>query len=95
MTLSVNDIKRNDIAEVRFKSIGKAAERLLSPLTTYYSQVLERRITTRQTALLLNAQTAFFITVFPASAPLLVRTACVIWLISALLKCRKALRTSC
>lgn len=59
-------------------------------LATYYSRVLERRISCRQTWLLLNAQLAFFLTVF-TSCSLMLRTICLIWLVLALLQCKTAL----
>lgn len=67
-----------------------ALTRMTAQLTRYYSQVLGIKLTNRQTLLLLNAQTAFFLTVFPVGCPVLLRYACAGWLISALLKCRNS-----
>ncbi|MBR1688813.1 MAG: hypothetical protein IJ710_09875 [Prevotella sp.] len=60
-------------------------------LSNYYSQLLERRINIRQTLALVNAQVAFFLAVFPMESPIFIRFACLAWLVSALLKCKKEL----
>ena len=43
----------------------------------------------RQTLKLLNAQAAFFLTVFPVDCPLALRAACLAWLVAALGGCRR------
>lgn len=63
----------------------------VAKLAEYYSQCLDRRINTRQTWLLLNAQAAFFMAVFPVSAPFMLRVVCAAWLIHALLLCKNNL----
>ena len=68
------------------------AEQPVAALANYYSQVLERHVSYRQTWLLLNAQLAFFLTVFSACG-LLLRMACILWLVSALLQCKAAFAT--
>lgn len=60
-------------------------------LRKYYSAVLERKISMRQTLLLLQAQAAFVMAVFPAAGPLLLRAAFCGWFAYAVLLCRKAL----
>lgn len=64
----------------------------LSSLTNYYSRVLEQPLNNRQTLLLLNAQLAFLMAVFPVECPLLLRLGFLAWLGSALLKCREVMR---
>lgn len=59
-------------------------------LRRYYTQVMEREVTLRQTGLLINAQLAFATTVFPVEAPLTARIICCTWLLHALLKCKQA-----
>ena len=66
------------------------AERPLMGLTRYYSDVLERQLSTRQTLLLLNAQLAFLMTVFP-SMSFVLRILCLTWLVGAVVKCRRNL----
>ncbi len=66
-------------------------ERPLTELTHYYSDVLERRLSTRQTLHLLNAQLAFLATVFPSMSVVL-RILCLAWLVGAVLRCRESLR---
>ena len=60
-------------------------------LRAYYSRVLQRDITMRQTALLVNAQAAFAVAFFPVDAPLMARVAGLLWVGSALMKCRREL----
>ncbi|MGM9716462.1 MAG: ATP-binding protein [Prevotella sp.] len=60
-------------------------------LAKYYSHVLEREISIRQTLLLLNAQTAFFFAVLPADGPFTLRALCCGWFAYAVLKCKQAL----
>lgn len=66
------------------------AERPLAGLTRYYSDVLERQLSTRQTLLLLNAQLAFLMTVFP-SMSFALRILCLTWLVGAVVKCRRSI----
>jgi len=66
------------------------AERPLEGLTRYYSDVLERQLSTRQTLLLLNAQLAFLMTVFP-SMSFVLRILCLTWLVGAVVKCRRSI----
>ena len=68
---------------------------LLKWLSTYYSQVLERPVSIRQTLHLLHVQTAAFLAIFPLGCSVLFRFLCILWLISALLKCRSALQNIC
>jgi hypothetical protein len=64
-------------------------------LRRHYSDILGEQLTMRQTALIVNAQAAFILAVFPVSCPLLFRLACGAWLVSALLKCKNSgIRTS-
>lgn len=59
-------------------------------LRQYYSHVLEREVSTRQTWLLINAQTAFVFAAFPVNGPFLLRVACCAWFAHAVWRCRKA-----
>ena len=60
-------------------------------LRKYYSNVLERDIDMRQTWLLVNAQLAFVFAAFPVSGPILLRTACCLWFLHAVLLCKRNL----
>lgn len=92
MTLTAKTTASNNFSIRRFLA---TAARLLAPLSRYYSQVLGTDISLRQTLLLLNAQLAALFTIFPVACPLLLRLACLAWLVSALLKCRDCgIRTS-
>lgn len=61
-------------------------------LCSYYSNVLERKLTMRQTWLLINAQLAFGAAFFPVEAPWVVRIGCLAWVVSALLKCKREIK---
>ncbi len=63
----------------------------LDGITSYYSRVLEREVDNKQTLSLLNAQLAFFMTVFPADCSFVLRILCGCWLVAALLKCKELL----
>ena len=94
MTLTANAAETiNMAAETMNMSNGSAkvastVQRIVAPLARYYSRVLDTEVSTRQTLLLVNAQAAFFMTVFPADCHLLLRLGCLAWLISAVMKCR-------
>lgn len=60
-------------------------------LRAYYSHILERNLNMRQTWSLLNAQAAFFFAAFPADGPLMLRAACCLWFLHAVMKCRREL----
>jgi hypothetical protein len=59
-------------------------------LSDYYSKVAGCRINIRQTGVLLNTQLAFFLTVF-SDCGLLLRIACMLWLVVSLLRCKSLL----
>lgn len=61
-------------------------------LCSYYSDVLDRKLTMRQTWLLINAQLAFGAAFFPVESPWVVRIGCLVWVVSALLKCKRGLK---
>jgi len=65
--------------------------RPIALLSLYYSHCLDREITIKQTWLLLNAQAAFVMTVFPVSGPFYLRLICAAWLLYALRLCKKNL----
>lgn len=68
-----------------------AGQKPLRALTYYYSRVLERRLSTKQTLSLLNAQLAFLMTVFPVDCSVVLRLACAGWLVAALMRCREVI----
>ncbi|MBR1484916.1 MAG: ATP-binding protein [Prevotella sp.] len=70
--------------------VADAVRRPLGALSSYYSRVLERPISNRQTLLMLNVQLAFVLTVF-TSCSLVVRILFVCWLVGAVLKCKEEL----
>lgn len=61
-------------------------------LRRYYSIVLEKPVSMRQTRLMTVAQLAFFATVMPVEMHLFLRMAACVWFIAVLLKCRAAFK---
>lgn len=86
MILNAKETRRNCVDN----QLTACFDRPLSLLTRYYGEVMERRLTTRQTLHLLNSQVAFLMTVFP-SMPLMLRLLCLTWFVGAVLKCREKL----
>ena len=81
----------NSEKEIRLYSGMKKVCRPIEWLCSYYSDVLDRKLTMRQTWLLINAQLAFGAAFFPVEAPWVVRIGCLVWVVSALLKCKRGL----
>ena len=75
----------------RINRIKALVSKPLCLLASYYSAVLDREISMRQTLLLLNAQLAFVFVVMPSDASLIGRAICCAWFLKAVLACRKAL----
>ena len=73
---------------VRLKDIVSRPVRWFS---AYYSAVLGREISMRQTLHLLNAQLAFVFVVLPADISFVARAVCCGWLLKAVMACRKSL----
>lgn len=78
--------------KVNLNSCMKKVCRPIEWLCSYYSDVLDRKLTMRQTWLLINAQLAFGAAFFPVEAPWVVRIGCLVWVVSALLKCKRELK---
>ena len=88
---SMKKICLNSEKEVCLNSGMKKVCRPIEWLCSYYSDVLDRKLTMRQTWLLINAQLAFGAAFFPVEAPWVVRIGCLVWVVSALLKCKRGL----
>ena len=87
------EVSLNSYAKkVSLNSCMKKVCRPIEWLCSYYSNVLERKLTMRQTWLLINAQLAFGAAFFPVEAPWVVRIGCLVWVVSALLKCKRGLK---
>lgn len=89
---SEKEICLNSMKEVYLNSCMKEVCRPIEWLCSYYSDVLDRKLTMRQTWLLVNAQLAFGAAFFPVEAPWVVRIGCLVWVVSALLKCKRGLK---
>lgn len=75
----------------RLNGIRALLSKPICLFASYYSAVLGREISMRQTLLLLNAQLAFVFTVMPVDAHLIGRAVCCVWFLRAVTAYRKAL----
>ena len=89
---SKKEVCLNNEKEISLNSGMKKVCRPIEWLCYYYSNVLERKLTMRQTWLLINAQLAFGAAFFPVEAPWVVRIGCLVWVVSALLKCKREIK---
>ena len=89
---SKKEVYLNSEKEISLNSGMKKVCRPIEWLCSYYSDVLERKLTMRQTWLLINAQLAFGAAFFPVEAPWVVRIGCLAWVVSALLKCKREIK---
>ena len=89
---SKKEVYLNSEKEISLNSGMKKICRPIEWLCSYYSDVLDRKLTMRQTWLLINAQLAFGAAFFPVEAPLVVRIGCLVWVVSALLKCKREIK---
>ena len=87
ITLSNRIIALNAIIGTRLGKLSVPVEMLRK----YYSTVLERDIDMRQTWFLINAQLAFVFAAFPVDGPIVLRIACCVWFIHAVLLCKRHL----
>ncbi len=90
-----SDMKKvslNSEKEISLNSGMKKVCRPIEWLCSYYSNVLDRKLTMRQTWLLVNTQLAFGAAFFPVEAPWVVRIGCLVWVVSALQKCKRGLK---
>ena len=88
----MKEVCLNSEKEISLNSCMKEVCRPIEWLCSYYSNVLERKLTMRQTWLLINAQLAFGAAFFPVEAPWVVRIGCLAWVVSALLKCKREIK---
>ena len=89
---SKKEVYLNKEKEISLDSCMKKICRPIEWLCSYYSDVLDRKLTMRQTWLLINAQLAFGAAFFPVEAPWVVRIGCLVWVVSALLKCKREIK---
>ena len=89
---SKKEVYLNSEKEISLNSGMKKVCRPIEWLCSYYSDVLERKLTMRQTWLLINAQLAFGAAFFPVEATWVVRIGCLVWVVSALLKCKREIK---
>ena len=89
---SKKEVYLNNEKEISLDSCMKKICRPIEWLCSYDSDVLDRKLTMRQTWLLINAQLAFGAAFFPVEAPWVVRIGCLVWVVSALLKCKREIK---
>lgn len=103
MTLSVNGTPDSNLSNLS-NSISKitaaigclpavilAALRMpVELLRRYFSCCVGHEVSLRQTWIVLRAQAAFVLAVFPTECPLLLRTAFAAWFLIAVIKCRNS-----
>ena len=89
---SKKEVCLNSEKEISLNSGMKKICRPIEWLCSYYSNVLDRKLTMRQTWLLINAQLAFGAAFFPVEAPWVVRIGSLVWVVSALLKCKREIK---
>ena len=89
---SEKEVCLNNEKEISLNSGMKKICRPIEWLCSYYSDVLDRKLTMRQTWLLINAQLAFGAAFFPVEAPWVVRIGCLAWVVSALLKRKREIK---
>ena len=89
---SEKEVCLNSMKEISLNSCMKKVCRPIEWLCSYYSDVLDRKLTMRQTWLLINAQLAFGAAFFPVESPWVVRIGCLVWVVSALQKCKRGLK---
>lgn|SRR5574344_559904 len=78
-----------------FKGIVSLIKLPILKLMQYYSYILGKDITIKQTLLLLNVQFAFLFAVFPVNLSIVLRVVFAVWFITALLQCgRSGIKTS-
>ena len=88
----MKEVSLNSEKEISLNSGMKKVCRPIEWLCSYYSDVLDRKLTMHQTWLLINAQLAFGAAFFPVEAPWVVRIGCLVWVVSALQKCKRGLK---
>lgn len=87
-TNAVED-KSFELAEL-VRGISEWAATPVRLLAGYYSSVLGKEVSMRQTRLIIEAQAAFFAGIFPADFSIVARLLFIAWFISAARRCRKA-----
>lgn len=94
MTLQNNATSAINLSNIWKKTVSMC-NNTVTHISAYYSSLVGEKLNNKQTLLIMNAQTAFFMTVFPIECSVYLRIICLIWLITALLQCKNSgIRTS-
>ena len=90
----INSMTERTFGNITMASLYESAKSMIcTPLayvSSYYSSLIDKKLSLRQTAHILNAQMAFTFTVFPVDCPLTLRFAALAWLAAALRGCKKS-----
>ena len=72
--------------------LGSWAAEPVRLLGEYYSGILERQLSMKQTWRMIEVQLAFLSCLFPADLPAAVRLLTVVWLVWASIRCKRAMK---
>ncbi len=88
-----SNAKGNDNMEMEalLVRLSKWAKEPVVILRDFYAECLEEEISISQTCHLIEAQAAFLLTIIPADISLVARLLLFGWLVSATLRCKKAM----
>lgn len=75
-----------------FNRLGRWAAEPVAILRDFYAECLERDLTMGQTWHLIEAQAAFFMAAIPVDISIVARVLLLGWFVSALCRCRKAMK---
>lgn len=73
-----------------FENVMNAIKAPFNFMRNYYSGIIGREISAKQTWLITEVQIAFVFAVFPVEAPFVLRILSVLWLISSLLRTKSS-----
>lgn len=73
-----------------FENVANAIKAPFNFMRNYYSSVIGRKISAKQTWLLTEVQLAFVFAVFPVEAPFVLRILAVLWLVSSLIRTKSS-----
>lgn len=93
MILTANEsqtINWKEITHHHLRNLARGMGKPVEWLRKYYSHVLEKPISRKQTWLMIEAQVAFVLSVLPMDSPLWLRAVCMGWLAWSVRKCKRA-----
>lgn len=88
MILTERNTSYNELSRF-FKEVAVWFQTPMEWLRKYYSAVLEREVSSKQTSYMTQAQLAFILTVVPIVSSMLLQGVCLTWFVFSLYKCKK------